>query len=293
MKKQLNLLIYAIIFVVIAINLISAVSVTGVSSNPTEVVPGKVINVEIRIKNIYTYDVSNLNIKLDLSNVPFAPYQSSSEDYVDELKDDKTENFNFQLIALPSATSGIYKIPIEITYEDADGNISSKSELISLIVNSAPELKISLEEIVLIKGQENRFFVKVINSGLSDVKFVYMSVNNIIGLRFLTEKEQYLGDVNSDDFESAEYNVYIDETASNIATLTVTLKFKDATNKEFTQVENLILKVYSLKEAQELGLIKKQNIGPYFIIFILIIIYILYRIIKKRNKNKKKSALKI
>ena len=59
--------------------------------------------------------------------------------------------------------------------------------------------------------------------------------------------------------------------------------FKDATNKEFIESENVILKTYSLKEAQNLGLVKKPNYGIYFIGGALVLGYIFYRIRKKRK----------
>ncbi len=286
MNKQFTILITSTMFLIFLISFASAVSIISVTSNPIEVAPGQIVDIGVKIKNIFQDDVFNLNVKLDLSAVPFAPYQSSSEDYLDELKDDDTERFDFQLIALPSASSGIYKIPVEITYEDEDENVSTKTELISLTVNAAPELKISLEETVLIKGQENILTIKIVNSGLSDVKFVYLGVNDVIGIRFLTEKEQYLGDVDSDDFDSAEYNIYIDESAAGTITLPVRLSFKDSTNKEFAETQNIIIKTYTLKEAQELGLVKKPNYTTYFVIGILVVVYLIYRILKKRKRRK-------
>lgn len=286
MNKQVTLVGFVLVFLVIAVGAISAVSITGVTSNPSEVVPGEIINIDLGIKNIFEYDVLNLNVKLDLSEVPFAPYQSSSEDYLDELKDDDTERFGFTLIALPSASSGIYKLPVAITYEDEEGVLYSKSELISITVNSIPELKVFLDDVILIKGQENIVSIRVINSGLSDVKFVYLNLNSIIGTRLLTENNQYLGDIDSDDFDNVDYSLYIKETAPSTLTLPIILTYKDSTNKQFTKTENIILKVYTLKEAQELGLAKKTNYTIPTIIIIVILLYFIRRYLKKRKRRK-------
>ena len=106
--------------------------------------------------------------------------------------------------------------------------------------------------------------------------------------KFLSEKEQYLGDIDSDDFDKVDYNVIINEDASNSITFPVTLKFMDATNKEFTENANLVLKTYSLKEAREVGLVDKPKIVPYVVIFVLIVGYIVYRTLKKRKLKKKR-----
>lgn len=291
MKTQINNFIVGMFVLLISLNFISAVSITDVSSSPQEVAPGEIVNIIVEIENIFEYDVYNLNVKLDLSeDVPFAPYQSSSEKFLDELDDGDEEDFKFRLIVLPATASGIYKIPVEITYEDEDRNSSTKSELISVTVNSEPELKVSLEDSVLIKGKENSFSIKVINSGLADVKFVYLNVNDVSGIKFLSGKEQYIGDIDSDDFDSVEYKVYISEAASGTISLAVVLKFKDATNKEFVETKNLILRTYSLKDAQDLGLVKKPSYTIYIVIGILVLGYIIYRIRKKRKLKRERSV---
>ena len=118
MNKQTTLILMSLVFTLVLITLISAVSVTNVASYPTEVAPGEKIIISIEVENIFEYDIFNLNVNLDLSSidVPFAPYQTSSERFLDELKDGDDESFGFKLIALPSADSGIYKLPIIIGF---------------------------------------------------------------------------------------------------------------------------------------------------------------------------------
>jgi len=287
MNLKITLLIICLIL--FSLNLISSVSIQDVSSSPQEVAPGEIINILITIENIFDDDVYNLNVKLDLSeNIPLAPYQSSSESFLDELDSDDEEDFKFKLIVLPATPSGIYKIPVEITYEDEEGNYSTKKELISVTVNSEPELKVSLEDAdALIKGKENTFSIRIINSGLADVKFVYVIVNDVAGINFISGKEQYIGDIDSDDFDSVEFRIFIDKNVPETITLPVILKFKDATNKEFQESRNIILKTYSLKDARKLGLVKKQNYALYIIIVLLILGYIGYRWRKKKKLKRR------
>jgi len=304
MKTQILSIILALLLIT-NIFLASAVTIKDVTSYPDEVAPGEVFSVSIEIENIHTFDIENINVKLILTqekgetnpltgiaetlgaNLPFAPYQSSSEEFLDELRSDEEEDFKFKLIVLPDTASGVYKIPVEITYEDDDGDEREKDELISVIVNSKPELKVSFEDNgVLIKGKENIFSIKIINSGLADVKFLYMKVNKVSGLNFVSEREQYVGDVDSDDFDSVEYKVYIDDDALNRIRLPVILKFRDATNKEFTETKDVYLDIYSLKQAQELGLVAKPSYTYYILAGIVVVFYFGYRIRKKRKMKK-------
>ena len=283
-----------ICMILISLSFVAAVSIRDVSSSPAEVAPGEVINIIIDVKNIFEYDVTNLNVKLILEgvDVPFAPYQSSSEDYLDELDKDDREDFKFKLITLPSTRTGIYKIPVIITYNYEGENDTIlkgpiKEELISVIVNSEPELKVSLDDsVVLVKGKENVVALKIINSGLSDVKFLYVGVVDAAGLKFLSEKEQYIGDINSDDFDSVDYSIFVKSDASSSITLQVTLNFMDATNKEFTETSNVVLKTYSLKEARGLGLVDKPKFIPYIVVGVFVIGFFVRRYLKKRKFKK-------
>ena len=130
----------------------------------------------------------------------------------------------------------------------------------------------------------------MINSGLADVKFVYLSVGNVKGIKFISEKEQYIGDIDSDDFDSVEFSAYINVDSSDTINLPISLKFRDATNKEFTKNKNITLKIYSLKEAQKLGLVKKPSYTTYFIIGILVLGYFGYRIRKKKKLKRLKEG---
>jgi hypothetical protein len=105
--------ILGIILLMFLMGTVSALRINSVLTNPSEVAPGEIFQISIEVENIFEYDVENLNVKLNLQNVPFAPYQSSAEEFIDELKDGDEEDFNFRIIALPDASSGIYKIPVK------------------------------------------------------------------------------------------------------------------------------------------------------------------------------------
>jgi hypothetical protein len=288
-SKNILLIICLISLSLISLTITSAITIKDVSSSPNEIVPGEIASVSIEIENIFEENVKNLNIKLDLSEVPFAPYQSSSEKYLEELDDGDEETFTFKLITLPETDTGIYKIPVNINYE-YEGENKTKKDLISLIVNSKPELKVSLEDsVVLIKGKENEISIKIVNSGLSDTKFVYLETLDISGIKFLGEKEQYLGDIDSDDFDSIDYQIYLSPDAPKLISLPVSLKYKDSTNKEYTETKIIVLNTYSLKEAQDIGLVKKQDYTLYIVIGTFILGYVIYRILKKRKLKKKKE----
>ncbi len=289
MKRNYMILALLFSFVVLSLSFTSALTVTSVTTNPSEIKPGETAKIAITIKNIFNYDISNVNVKLDLSgDIPFAPYQSSSEEYVDELNEGDRETFDFDIIALPNAADGIYKLPLEIRYEDENGNISTKNELISVAVGSSPELSFSLDDsIVLIKGQENTLSIKMVNSGLSDAKFVYLTVNGPLGMKFLSSNEQYVGDLSSDDFETIDYSIFIEDSTPGNSNLQLTIKYKNSKNEDFTEIKTLPIRVYSQSEAKQLGLVKSSNYIFYVLVVIIILGFLYYRRRKKLKRKKK------
>jgi len=287
MNKQKILAMMFFCFLLVGVSLLSAVSLVNINNYPSQVSQGETVKISMGIKNTLSQDVSNVNIKLNLETVPFAPYESSSERFIDSIREGKIEYAEFNLIALPSASSGIYKIPVEINYEKDDGSLATKSELVSVTINSDAEIKVSIEDGLLIRGRENTLNIKIVNSGLSDIKFTYLIINTMQGIQFLSNGEQYLGDINSNDFDNSEFKVYVSEDAPDLMFLQTTIKYKDATNQEFTEVKQIAVKSFSVKQAQELGLIAKPSYGIYFIIIILLGIYFIRRFLKKRKKNRR------
>ena len=289
MKKQILTITLAIL---ISLSFISALSIKDVDSFPQEIMPGETAKISIEIENTLNTYINNVNVKLDLSEVsgvPFAPYQSSAERFIEELEDGEDETFNFRVIALPTTSSGIYTIPVIITYYlDGDDKKQTYDGLISLIVNSDVELKVFSEDSILIRGKEGILSIKIVNSGLSDIKFFYLTIGNVAGIQFISEKEQYIGDIDSDDFDNVEYNVYVSPSTPSLISFPLTLKYRDATNKEFEEQKEVTLRVYSLKEAQERGFVKKPNYFIFIGIGLVILSYIGYRIRKKRKLKAKK-----
>lgn len=280
MTNKTLLAILSIIFVVQLIGIASAVTITSVSSSPSRVNPGENVDISLTLKNNFDYDLKNVLVGLDLKNVPFAPYQQGSERVISELDEDDSESISFGLTALADAASGTYKVPVTISY-----NSTIKTDYISITINAAPKLDLSYEG-TIIKGRNGELSIKVINSGLGEVKLLSMKLEDVPGIKILGEKYVYIGNIESDDYDSSEFKVYVEGNANSILTLLVRLNYQDSLNKNYEEEKTLTIRAYSLEEAQNLGLEGKSNammiIG---VIGFLALVYILYRIIKKRKRD--------
>ena len=284
--KGFSLIFIGLFLVISLFSLASAVTIKSAVTSPSEIAPGEIAKITIEIENILSDDVQNVNVALDLSGtVPIAPYQGSSEKSVDEIREGDDEKFTFNIIVLPEASPGIYKIPVKVSYM-VNGTLGTKNGTIGVMVNSPARIKISVEG-YLIKGQEGTVDFRIVNDGLSDLKLVSVQTTQpVSGATINSPLYEYLGNIDSDDFETVELTIFARENSGSSILIPLKIIYKDTTNKDFTQEETLNVKVYSQEEAENLGLIEKQNYTLYIAIGIIVLLYIFYRI-RKRMKRKK------
>ena len=68
--------------------------------------------------------------------------------------------------------------------------------------------------------------------------------------------------------------------------LPVTLNYKDSNNKDYRVEENLIVPVYTKKEAESKGLVEKSNYTLYVVAGLIVVLIVFWRWRKQRAKVK-------
>ena len=265
-----------------------ALTISSVDVSPEQIIPGGTAEITLNLENNFDRTLSDIEVYLDFSSekVPIAPYGSGAEMSIEEIKSYKSKTLIFSVIALSDAKPGVYKIPVMIKYTD-NGTEVKKSSLISLSINSNPMLYITAEDSILIKGQGNTLSIKIVNNGLSDVKLLTIKLNEVIGINMLSQSEVYIGELSSDNFDSAEFKIFVSENAPGLLNMPVELRYRDAANNELKETKNLEINAYSKEEAISLGLIKRNNsLGIAITIAVLVIAFIIYGRIRKKRRQK-------
>jgi hypothetical protein len=129
--------------------------------------------------------------------------------------------------------------------------------------------------------------LKIINKGVSDVKFlnVIMQKSNDFDLLSNTDTT-YVGNLVSDDYQTAEYKIDIKSSKNNI-TVPIVLQYRDSNNKYYEKNFNVDL---NLVDNNKLN--PKKGIGGYSWISIIIIVLIaggIWYYFKNKNKKNKKG----
>ena len=275
------LILFWVSFMILGVNALVIDSVTVVN----EMAPGETSQIRILLDNDGEEDIEEVSVSLDLTDVPFAPYESSSEHSIDEIREGKSKNVEFNVVALSNSKSGIYKIPIEIKYKDLiDMELKTKNSLISVIISSKPLIDVKSEGWYLM-GKENEISIKIINKGLSDAKFLEIGFSGDKYVNVLESKSKYIGDLDSDDFDIIDLKVYLEAKDNSNFILPVNVYYRDSLNKEYSEVHNVRLNVYTSSRAIELGLLETDNSLKYISGGgIFIILFFIYRWFRKRAR---------
>ena len=298
MKTQILTPIIALTFLVLTLNLASALVV---DADYVTIYPGESGSVKVEVDNNFDFDIEDVSIALDMGSktitnelgmvvgeteaLPFTVIGSSERD-VDDLDEDDDDSVTFTIRASTDITPGDYNIPYVVKYtnaEDSNATQEEKTGSFGLRVSAKTNIDFSAETKDNIIGQQGRISLKIVNKGLGEIKFVSVQVSPQ-GYELISSKDVYVGTIDSDDSDFASFDVVFKTTRP---TLSAIVNYNDFDNNAKTQTISIPVNVYTVEKALELGLIKKTNYTPYFVVGGLVIVWIVYRKIKKRRNRRK------
>lgn len=259
---------------------------------PEMVAPGEKAILWITLENMADYMMSNIDIKLNFTGVDIAPYGEAAQKKIGSINKRSAVDVSFGIVPLPEASGGIYKVPISLTYTDVTGKNYSESSMISIEVGSEPEIYVIVDSTTIHKfgiipyilfintKRTGEIIVKVVNPGLTDLKFLDVKLEGGKGFKVMSSKKVYIGDLDSDDYETAEFRIKVGWLRREI-TLPLQLEYRDSSNNPYSEQVNLTLYIRS---ARELG----QSTSKTGIIILLLVVgaYLFYRY-KSKKKGKK------
>jgi len=278
----------------------SIITIEDVTSDPEEIGPGQTGKVTLKLTNLADSLLREVRVNLNLFTTyqlstsisevtkPFSPIGSSNEKVLLKMDAKETEYVTFDLMADPDATSAVYKIPVNIQYYDEVGKNYSKDAVISVIIGEEPDLIANIDDTdIYTSGSRGTIDVKFVNKGAGDVKFLYVTLQENGAYKILSSNVEYVGNIDSDDFETADFEVYV-ETKEKSITIPVQLEYKDSSNKEYAKILELEMPLYSTKEAKKLGFIQGSSGTGFFLILMIVAVGVFIYWRKKKKKNAKK-----
>ena len=264
-------------------------SVDSVQADKESFKPGVSNDLKIRLTNKADSVLKNVKVRLELSNVPFIPIGSTNEKSIYQIESKKSYDVDFDLLTDPESKSGVYQVALKIEYYDELGKGYFKNSTIGLVVSAEPDLSVTIEKSdVYGTKQAGEVSIKIVNKGVSNIKFMNVKLMPSGSYRTISNDEVYIGNIDSDDYETADFKIYAESTNQKAIKLPVMLSYKDANNKDFTETKELALNLYSASEAKKFGL--KEGNGTWSIVIFVVIALAGIYLYRRWRKRKKKNA---
>ncbi len=257
-----------------------------------EMVPGKVQSISLSLDNMADTYLRDIAVALDFSAsaLPFAPVGSMNEKRIVSIAPNEKQDISFDIITSPDATAGIYKVPLNIRYSDITNKAYNRTYLLGLVVNNAPDFKISVQKYdIMTEGSTGTVTASVSNTGPGAIKFMTMEILPSAEYEVIGESSIYLGNLDPDDYQIGAFKIHVNKgtlAGRKTIPLNLALKYRDGLNNEYSKNMTLDTRVYSPSEISAYGL------GPsgssYSIIYALIAVVIIYYVYRRYFRRKSK-----
>lgn len=260
---------------------------------PEKVKAGETSKLTVKVSNNGGVSLKDIKLNLYLTGTDFSPIGSTNEKQVGLLPIGQSAVVEYNLIATGDMKAKEYQIPLKIEYKDESNTKYEKNNTITMLVDSSPDYVLGLEQTdVSTENTKGKIVISLSNTGQSDLKYLTMELMPTDNYEVLGKKSEYLGNLESDDYETADFILFVkDITFPNgkerrDMPLKVKIDYKDSYNKEYNEEKEVILPIYKAGAAKKYGLTSSSSLGT--IVFIIVIIgaiagYVMY----KRRKNKK------
>ena len=274
----------AVFFVLVLIltMLPSVLAVSIESVNADILRPGESGRITVDIENNFDDTVKNVVFEIDVSGTPFNVVGSSSF-AVNKLEEGDDERFAFGMRVSPTTEPGEYQIPYKLSYM-IDNEKFFRESAIGVKVTSESIVDFSADVDKPVVGEKAKINFNTINKGLGELRFVSVKIVPD-GFTLLSEQQIHIGDIDSDDFETASFDVIFTKKDAGVRTV---VEYRDSENKLFRETVELPLNIYSREKALELGIISKNNNLLYAITAaVVIVLWIVMRAVRKRRRMRK------
>ncbi|MFT4311673.1 MAG: COG1361 S-layer family protein [Candidatus Woesearchaeota archaeon] len=264
------------------------VQIANVQVDPAKIKIGETFEVSLDVNNLGTQFLNNVQLRLITDNTGFVPIGSSNQKVIRQIPGQGEGSFSFTFLADSSTQVRAYTIPAILTYTDNLGRAYEQSTNIGLSIDGTPKYLTNIERSEIItSGSSGEIVVSVSNIGKGNMNFVVLELMDTQDYTVLTPRssaKDYLGNLESDDFQTSQYQIHVKNTDKEEIPLRFTMYYNDAYNKAYTDQFEIPLRVFTPDQAREVGLI--SNGGPGFFTYIILLVIVGFGVYWYRKKRR-------
>ncbi len=248
-----------------------------IATTPKKVAPGQEVELSLDIDNLASSQISDVLVSLTLASaitqmeLPFTPIGSSDSVVIDTINAGEAGKVKFMLAVDADAESKVHKIPVTVTFNNNQGTSFTKNFIVGVTVFEKPDYLINLESTEIYKNkQKGKIVTSISNTGMSQINFLTITLLESEDYKIIGTDKIYLGNLDSDDFETADFELYMNSDKKQVP-YKIQLEYKDEFNNQFSDEKSVTLNLYSSEESLMYGFeAPKSYTGT--IIFVLIIV---------------------
>ncbi len=282
--KQLLLSLAFLVILSVGVSA-QALRIGMLGQDPDPVRAGDVVEVRFKLENIWEETKDDVSVEL-VPEYPFSLYGDSPIKRLGRIdgreKGSTAVYFDFKLKVDAGASDGDQEIRLRVNDGDR-GAWELKNMFYVDIDHERIEVKPYIVSSNLITGGgRGSFTVEMANIGGVDVEALELELMPSTDYKLLsTSNYVYIGNLESDDTESEDFSIYVDEGVTDVQIpVKLTYEYKD---EQYSREENLLLHLLTKSEAKKVGLIK-ESIAPYIIGAIIVIIIAIFVIRRFRRR---------
>ncbi|MDP2718100.1 MAG: hypothetical protein Q8P02_05120, partial [Candidatus Micrarchaeota archaeon] len=237
---------------------------------PERVEPGQPVHVTLTLGNRAATTFKNVRVTLNVSS-PFVPIKGGSDKIISSIGPGESQTVTFDALAAPDAQSKAYRMPVTLKFQDNAGTSYTQEDGVGLQVGAAPDLDVQIDASTLLRpNTRGKITLKLVNRGTENLQFLSLGFLENPSYQTATVREQYIGSVASDDFETVDLDVYANQ-ADPVVQVRVT--FRDASNQPYERTYDVRVPTYTEEEITRFGLEPKAGLDPLVILAVLAVLF--------------------
>lgn len=247
---------------------------------PERVQPGSSSEMNITLSNQDNSRFRNIDVSLDVSEIPVAPRETSRK-RIASVGENGSEKVSFMLDVDGDAENQLYKMPITIEYENQAGESFKVTETTGINVGGYPEINVDVDSSDIRTEGRGTVTLRIINKGEGEARFAEIQLEETGQYEILSEDSIYLGSMIADDYQTAEFDLYVREADENLE-MPVEVTYTDGKGDQKSDF-NVERELYSEDELSKYGMNDSGSLWVVVPVVILISVggYYLWRRKKK------------
>ncbi len=297
MKKKIFIL--GVLLSVILISMVSALDeikqdridfgyvllVKSIGTEPSNLVPGKPGILKVEVENNANFQLFDIRADIEMPS-GISLIDGTSKRKIFRMGPGEVSEFSYKIVASPGTSEGIYEGNLSMEYLNHIATERVETYEFGMAVKSDPLMFIQVEDSEIYQGNNvGEVSIKFVNNDIGNIKFLTVELEDSEDYDILSPKKQYIGDLDSDDFESVDFKLKENGGKEEIDLL-LKIDYKDTLNEDYTGSVNMPLKI---RTPSELGIESNNFLGTIIVVIIILVLaYFGYRRWKKKKKKREK-----